>query len=62
VGHLFKEASESFPQLKVSLAEDWKEALVILKESAEQGSTILVKGSNSMNLGKLVQELKKEGI
>lgn len=62
VGHRFREASESLPQLKVSLAEDWKEALVILKKLAEQGSTILVKGSNFMNLGRLVHELKKEGV
>ncbi len=62
VGCRFKEASESNSNTNISLAMDWTEALSVLKRSVKPGSTILVKGSNSMNLGLLVEELKKEGI
>ena len=60
VGHWFKEASESVTGIDVSFAEDWEAALGILRKTLEPGSTILVKGSNSMKLGRLVEELKKE--
>ena len=62
VGEWFKAASESNSGLNFLLASDWEEALSILRKSAKPGSTILVKGSNSMKLGQLVQALKKEGV
>ncbi|MCD4706300.1 MAG: UDP-N-acetylmuramoyl-tripeptide--D-alanyl-D-alanine ligase [Candidatus Sabulitectum sp.] len=62
VGFRFKEAAESDSNTNISFATDWKEALSILKRSVKSGSTILVKGSNSMKLGQLVVELKREGI
>lgn len=62
VGNWFRMASESSTGLNFILAADWREALDMVKDSAKPGSTILVKGSNSIQLGQLVQELKREGI
>jgi len=62
VGEWFRAAAESSTGLKFIPAADWKEALTVVKESAKPGSTILVKGSNSMKLGLLIRELKREGI
>ncbi|MCK5037018.1 MAG: hypothetical protein KAS73_14075, partial [Candidatus Sabulitectum sp.] len=62
VGNWFRMASESNTGLNFILAADWREALAMVKDSAKPGSTILVKGSNSIQLGQLVQELKREGI
>ncbi len=62
VGRLYKEASTSGTTLPVHIAEDWHDALELLRKLAEPGSTVLVKGSNSIKLGMLVQELRREGI
>lgn len=64
VGSHYREASPALAGtgMNYSLAADWKEALSILNLSAEPGSTVLVKGSNSIKLGRLIAELKKEGV
>ncbi len=61
VGDLFKEAALN-SDFESMLAPNWEEALHIVNEQVILGSTILIKGSNSMNLGSIVQNLKKEGI
>lgn len=62
VGHCFKEALEYHPELNAFYAKDYREALTFLRKTVKSGSTILIKGSNSMKLGQLVEELKREGI
>ena len=62
VGRMYKEASKYHPDIKMSLAADWEEALGFVRDLVNPGSSLLVKGSNSIKLGLLVQELKKEGI
>jgi UDP-N-acetylmuramoyl-tripeptide--D-alanyl-D-alanine ligase len=61
VGKHYREALATGFHFDGKIAEDWREALSILKEFAEPGSAVLVKGSNSMNLGLLVKELKEGG-
>jgi UDP-N-acetylmuramoyl-tripeptide--D-alanyl-D-alanine ligase len=62
VGNWFKEASKRFSNANIIVAVNWEEALSILKTTIEQGSTILVKGSNGMKLNCLIEQVKKEGI
>ena len=61
VGRMYREASEYYPGIKIALAADWGEALGLVRQSVEPGSSLLVKGSNSIRLGLLVRELEKEG-
>ncbi len=62
VGRMYREASKHHSGIEKSLAVDWEEALSLVRESVEPGSSLLVKGSNSIRLGLLVRELEKEGI
>jgi len=61
VGRHFRHAAEVLGAHGCTAAESWADALEILKMEAPEGSTILVKGSNSVGLSKLVDLLKKEG-
>jgi len=61
VGRHFRSAAEGL-RLNNSLSvADWQEALETLRDKVVHGSTILVKGSNSVGLNKLVEQLRKEG-
>jgi len=62
VGRMYRGASASGTTIPVQIAEDWHEALDLLRKLAKPGSAVLVKGSNSINLGMLVQELRREGV
>jgi len=61
VGRQYTQAMAAGTTLNAQIAEDWREALELLRKLAEPGSTVLVKGSNSIKLGILVQELRREG-
>ena len=62
VGELYAESAEILTKADFALAADWSDALAILKDSVLPESTILIKGSNSINLGKLVEQIQREGI
>ncbi len=61
VGKNFRHAAEVLGVSGCTASESWAEALEVLKNEAPEGCTILIKGSNSVGLSKLVDRLKKEG-
>ena len=46
------------PQTHSASVKCWEQAIIALKNEIEDGDNILVKGSNSLHLGKLVEALK----
>ena len=59
-GECMRALKGALPQtMRGAWAQDWEEALGALKEEIEDGDVILVKGSNSVRLGKLVAALKE---
>lgn len=61
VGNHYKTAARELEAKGCINAADWKDALEILRRTALPGSSVLVKGSNSVGLSKLVEILKREG-
>ncbi|MCK5117157.1 MAG: UDP-N-acetylmuramoyl-tripeptide--D-alanyl-D-alanine ligase [Candidatus Aegiribacteria sp.] len=60
-GELYDSVKAAAVRTRIFMAEDWKEALRILRETASSECTVLVKGSNSLQLGELVRSME-EGI
>jgi UDP-N-acetylmuramoyl-tripeptide--D-alanyl-D-alanine ligase len=58
VGEMYASALEPGGRTRVITAEDWREALEHLRAEAPSGSTVLVKGSNSMKLDELVRAME----
>lgn len=59
VGECMRALKGALPQImRGAWARDWEYALDALKEEIEDGDVVLVKGSNSVGLGKLVAALK----
>lgn len=60
VGECMRALKGALPQpMRGAWAKDWDAALQALKEEIQEGDVILVKGSNSVGLGKLVAALKE---
>ena len=60
VGECMRALKGALPQpLRGAWARDWDMALNALKDEVEDGDVVLVKGSNSVGLGKLVAALKE---
>ena len=59
-GDLYNSVKNTVVHTDVFCAEDWFEALSILRQIVTPGSTVLVKGSNSVRLSELVR-LMEEG-
>lgn len=60
-GELYDSVKNAAVRTRIFLASDWKEALGILRNIASSESTVLVKGSNSLQLSELVRSME-EGI
>ncbi|NOQ22708.1 MAG: UDP-N-acetylmuramoyl-tripeptide--D-alanyl-D-alanine ligase [Candidatus Aegiribacteria sp.] len=60
-GELYDSVKAAAVRTRIFLAEDWQEALRILKDNAPSECTVLVKGSNSLKLSELVRSME-EGI
>ena len=59
-GECMRALKGALPQpMRGAWARDWEFALDALKEEIEDGDVVLVKGSNSVGLGKLVSALKE---
>jgi len=62
IGECMRALKGALPQvMRGAWARDWHYALGALKDEIEDGDVVLVKGSNSVGLSKLVTALK-EGI
>jgi len=59
-GPIFGSVSSEAVNTSVHSAADWKEALAILRELGRPGTTVLVKGSNSLRLEDLVRTIEEE--
>lgn len=60
VGECMRALKGALPQsMRGAWAKDWDAALQALKEGVQDGDVVLVKGSNSAELGKLVAALKE---
>lgn len=60
VGECMRALKGALPQpMRGAWAKDWDGALKALKEEIQEGDVVLVKGSNSVGLGKLVSALKE---
>ncbi len=60
-GKSMRALEEALPKsMRGAWAKDWELALEALKDEIEDGDVVLVKGSNSVGLGKLVAALIKE--
>ncbi|PIE51631.1 hypothetical protein CSA37_10465 [Candidatus Fermentibacteria bacterium] len=62
VGKNYAQAAKDISLPSVILAEDWQEALELLKANVPDKCRILVKGSHSTGLEKLVAQIRKEGV
>ena len=60
-GELYDSVKDTAARTRIFIARDWKEALRILRDTASSECTVLVKGSNSLQLGELVRSME-EGI
>ena len=60
-GELYDSVKTAAVRTRIFMAEDWKEALGILRDTASSECTVLVKGSNSLQLSELVRSME-EGI
>ncbi|MBD3278355.1 MAG: hypothetical protein GF388_08650, partial [Candidatus Aegiribacteria sp.] len=60
-GSLYRESGYETENTRTFYAGDWREALESLREIAAPSCTVLVKGSNSIGLGRLVRELEVNG-
>ncbi|MCK4807359.1 MAG: UDP-N-acetylmuramoyl-tripeptide--D-alanyl-D-alanine ligase [Candidatus Aegiribacteria sp.] len=60
-GELYDSVKDTAVRTRVFIAEDWKEALRILRDTVPSECTVLVKGSNSLQLSELVRSME-EGI
>ncbi len=61
VGSCYREAAEQMKPGGFTLCENTEEALEALRDIATPGCAILVKGSNSMGLSRVIDRLRKEG-
>ena len=43
------------------LTADWREALKVLRENLSPGDTVLVKGSHSLEMNRIVEAFEEEG-
>ena len=60
IGECMRALKGALPQImRGAWARDWEFALEALKDEIEDGDVILVKGSNSVGLSKLVAALKE---
>jgi len=60
-GELYDSVKSTAVRTQIFVAEDWKEALRILRDVALSECTVLVKGSNSLKLSELIRFME-EGI
>lgn len=60
-GSLYSESGYVTENTRTYCAGDWQEALRLFREIADHPCTVLVKGSNSIGLGRLVRELEVNG-
>jgi UDP-N-acetylmuramoyl-tripeptide--D-alanyl-D-alanine ligase len=58
VGEMYASVLEPGRRTRMITAEDWREALDLLRAEAPAGSTVLVKGSNSLKLDELVRAME----
>jgi UDP-N-acetylmuramoyl-tripeptide--D-alanyl-D-alanine ligase len=58
-GEVYNSVKNTAVNTKIFMAEDWVEALKMLKNNAPAECTVLVKGSNSLKLGELVRSMKE---
>jgi len=61
VGDLYQNVLRNNELAKYTVATDWFSALEILRNVVEPNSAILIKGSNSIKLSNIVNQIKKEG-
>lgn len=59
-GEIYYSVIDTVVNTEVFFAADWQEALEMLQGSVTSGCTVLVKGSNSISLGKLVQAIEED--
>lgn len=60
-GDLYNSVKNTVVRTNVLFAEDWLDALSILRETVTPGCTVLVKGSNSVRLSELVRLMEEGG-
>ncbi len=60
-GELYDSVKTDAVRTRIFMAKDWKEALGILRDTVSSECTVLVKGSNSLQLSELVRSME-EGI
>ncbi len=60
-GDLYNSVKNTVVHTNVLFAEDWLEALSILRKTVTPGCTVLVKGSNSVRLSELVRLMEEGG-
>jgi UDP-N-acetylmuramoyl-tripeptide--D-alanyl-D-alanine ligase len=60
-GPVFCSLSKEVENTDVYRAKDWKRALKLLRKYARMGTTVLVKGSNSLRLSDMVRAIEEEG-
>ncbi len=61
VGDSYQNVLRNNESAKYTVATDWFSALEILRNVVEPNSAILIKGSNSIKLSNIVNQIKKEG-
>ena len=59
-GRHFANASSCLERTPFTLSQDWKEALQALKEKMSRGDTVLIKGSHSLQMSRIVESLQEE--
>ncbi len=60
-GELYESVKGTAVSTRIFMADDWRDALMILRDIAPSECTVLVKGSNSLQLSELVRSME-EGI
>ncbi|MCK5065511.1 MAG: UDP-N-acetylmuramoyl-tripeptide--D-alanyl-D-alanine ligase [Candidatus Fermentibacteraceae bacterium] len=59
-GDLYNSVKSTVVHTDVLSAEDWLEALTLLRQTVTPGCTVLVKGSNSVRLSELVRHMEED--
>ena len=60
-GSLYRESGYAAENTRTFYADDWREALELFRETLRSPCTVLIKGSNSIGLGRMVRELEVNG-
>lgn len=59
-GRHFARASSCLERTPFALSQNWMEALQALRENASRGDTVLIKGSHSLQMSRIVESLQEE--